>query len=38
MEELNAEVDRIIANKLLPAKTGQRYEQVYKQTNGFRNI
>ena len=30
IQELNAEVDRIIGNKLLPAKSRQRYEQVYK--------
>ena len=30
IQELNAEVDRIIGNTLLPAKSRQRYEQVYK--------
>ena len=30
IQELNAEVDRIIGNKLLPAKSRKRYEQVYK--------
>ena len=29
-QELNAEADRIIDNTLLPAKSRQRYEQVYK--------
>ena len=29
IQELNAEVDRIIGNKLLPAKSRKRYEQVY---------
>ena len=30
IQELNAEADRIIGNKLLPAKSQKRYEQVYK--------
>ena len=30
IRELNAEADRIIGNKLLPAKSLQQYEQVYK--------
>ena len=30
IQELNAEADRIIDNTLLPAKSRQRYEQVYK--------
>ena len=30
IQELNAEANRIIGNKLLPAKSRQRYEQVYK--------
>ena len=29
IQEFNADADRIIANKLLPAKSRQRYEQVY---------
>ena len=30
IQELNTEVDRITGNKLLPAKSRQRYEEVYK--------
>ena len=30
INELNAEAERIIGNKLLPAKSRKRYEQVYK--------
>ena len=30
IQELNAEVDRIIGNKLLPVKFRKRYEHVYK--------
>ena len=30
IQELNAEADKIIGNKLLPAKSRQRYEHVYK--------
>ena len=30
LQELNAEADRIIGNKLLPAKSRKRYKQVYK--------
>ena len=30
IQELNAEADRIIGNKLLPAKFRKRYDQVYK--------
>ena len=30
IQELNAEADKIIGNTLLPAKSRQRYEQVYK--------
>ena len=30
IQELNAEADRIIGNRLLPAKSRKRYEQVYK--------
>ena len=30
IQELNAKADRIIGNTLLPAKSRQRYEQVYK--------
>ena len=30
IQKLNAEAERIMVNKLLPAKSGQRYEQVYK--------
>ena len=30
IQELNAEADRTIGNKLLPVKSRKRYEQVYK--------
>ena len=30
IQELNAEADRIIGNRLLPAKSRKRYEHVYK--------
>ena len=30
IQEWNAEADRIIGNTLLPAKSWQRYEHVYK--------
>ena len=30
IQELNAEADRIIDNTLLPAKSRERYKQVYK--------
>ena len=37
IQKLNAEVDRIMGNKLLPAKSRQRYEQVHKLFNEWQN-